>query len=169
MEAWFGAPLQKKHDGVNIFPVAMFVRKLLAGTLKPRIQFLTSGDRWSLCRSLTLGQIWEKYCDKKLRAIDCDQKYFRAKIVCFPKLKNRGMHISTKFRIFWKLILFDHEDIDLGSPKLHVTKFFNQSTFRKNVEILAFVRAEMARGTDSAPTPTLTPAAWSWTPFLGAD
>ena len=87
MEAWFGAPLQKKHDGVNIFPVAMFVRKLLAGTLKPRIQFLTSGDRWSLCRSLTLGQIWEKYCDKKIKSNRLWSKIFPSENSLFSKAK----------------------------------------------------------------------------------
>ena len=54
---------------------------------------------------------------------------------------------------FLKLILFDHKDVDLGSPKLHVTKFFNQSRFRKNVVILAFKRAEMAGGQILLPPP----------------
>ena len=50
------------------------------------------------------------------------------------------------------MILFDHKDIDL--PKWHVTKLFNQSTFRKNVVILAFIRAEMAgRGGHILPPP----------------
>ena len=33
----FGASLQKKHDGVNIFLVTVFFRKLLVETLKARI------------------------------------------------------------------------------------------------------------------------------------
>ena len=39
--------------------------------------------------------------------------------------------------------IFDLQDIDLGSPKLHVIDTFNQATF--NV-ILAFIGAELAGG-----------------------
>ena len=55
---------------------------------------------------------------------------------------------------FLNFIFFYLEDIDLGSPKLHVIEIFNQPTFyKKNLVILAFIGAELAGRADSAPLP----------------
>ena len=41
--------------------------------------------------------------------------------------------------------------IYLGSPKLHMIEIVGQPTSLKNLAILAFIGAELAGGTDSAP------------------
>ena len=55
---------------------------------------------------------------------------------------------------FSNLIYFYLEDIDLGSRKLHVIEIFYQTTFPKNLVILAFIGAELAGGHRFCP-PTL--------------
>ena len=64
-----GMHLQKKHNGANIFPVALFIRKLLAGISKPTTRSLTFGNLWSLNYWLTLGQIWRNCCDRKFQGL----------------------------------------------------------------------------------------------------
>ena len=61
-------------------------------------------------------------------------------------LKTGGLHFRQKLRNFWNLTLFDIEDIDLGSPKLHAIEIFSQTTFHKSLVILAFIGAELAGG-----------------------
>ena len=74
-------------------------------------------------------------------------------MVCLADLKNEGMHFSTKFIFFWNLNLFDLEDIDLGSPKLHAIETFNHTTFHKNLVILAFIGAELVGRGQILPAP----------------
>ena len=40
----------------------------------------------------------------------------------------------------------DLEDIDLGSPNLHAIEIYSYTTSHKDLVILAFIEAEMARG-----------------------
>ena len=40
--------------------------------------------------------------------------------------------------------LFELEDVDLESPKLHATEIYNQTTSNKNLVILALIGAELA-------------------------
>ena len=48
----------------------------------------------------------------------------------------------------------DLEDIDVRSPALHTIDIFSQTTYHQNWVILAFIGAELAGGTDSAPPPS---------------
>ena len=60
--------MQKKHDGVNIFPVAVFFRKLLVETLKARISprhvvvsGALSGERTSNLREMLRQRISKSF------------------------------------------------------------------------------------------------------------
>ena len=66
------------------------------------------------------------------------------------------MHFQQNLRFLFKFDFFYLEDIDLGSPKLLVLEIFDQTTFHKNLVILAFIGAELAGGADSAPHPQPT-------------
>ena len=55
------------------------------------------------------------------------------------------MHFP-QFLDFFYWNLFDPEDIDLGSQKSHTIEIFSQTTFLKNLVILAFTGAELAGG-----------------------
>ena len=54
------------------------------------------------------------------------------------------MHFRQNLRKFYEIRIFDLEGIDLGSPKLHVSETFDQSTFHKNLMILAIIGAELS-------------------------
>ena len=48
-------------------------------------------------------------------------------------------------------MIFYLEGSNLGLPELHVIEIFNQTTFHRNLVILAFIGAELAWGADSVP------------------
>ena len=56
------------------------------------------------------------------------------------------MHFRQILGFFFKCDFLGLEDIDLGSLKLHVIEIFNQTTFHKNLAVLAFIEAELAGG-----------------------
>ena len=159
MWTWFGAPLQKKHDGINNFPVSMLFSKLLGkpSSIEYSLRYLvTSG-------ALTVdlkSNLWQTLRWRILGSAYCFWKWFLDIIVCYPEQKKKTL-VCTFPRClldFFHLNTFDLEDNNLGSPKLHVIQFFNRPTSRKEV-ILAFIGAEIAGKAGFCPPPS---------PFSGA-
>ena len=62
------------------------------------------------------------------------------------------MHFDEIYENFSSMIFF-LEDIDLGSPKLHVIEIFYQTIIHKNLVILAFIGAELSGGRFCPPPP----------------
>ena len=54
------------------------------------------------------------------------------------------MHFPQNLGFFSNSNLFDIEDIDLVSPKLHTIETFSQTASHKNLVILAFIGAALA-------------------------
>ena len=57
------------------------------------------------------------------------------------------------FSTYFNSNLFDIEDIGLGSPELHKIEILSQTTYHKNLVILAFIGAKfLGGGADSVPS-----------------
>ena len=142
-----------KHNGVNIFPVDMFFRKLLAEISKPWIQSLTFGDHWTLNR-------WPQVKSERNTAIENFESYWLFLKIVSSYDSSSSRPKNTNICIFPQNLIkicninsIDPEDIHLRSPKLHAIEFFNHATSHKDVMILAFIGAELAGGAESAPLP----------------